>query len=253
MITLRRLAIASALAVTATAAPAMPVGAATTSVSGTAVFDHTVHDVSRRTHRRATARSPATTRSSCPAISRVAGTPRSSGPGTSGRPAGSTSRSGVRCSRGRSSAVRWERSRPCTRSSPNGILMPPRAPRSGATVSTRSSPAPAAAGLRGISGYLGFIDIVTDGSYTYRRSRPPSLTTTSRRRAHSAADPQRFSRVLRHVRGLLDLGADVVLGWQPGEAVLDDVRGDAGGDRLRGGHDRRLRRVHQAARRGGRR
>ena len=40
MITLRRLAVASALAVTVTAGPAAPVGAATTSVSGTAVFDH---------------------------------------------------------------------------------------------------------------------------------------------------------------------------------------------------------------------
>jgi hypothetical protein len=41
MITLRRLGIATALVVTAIAAPAVPVGAATTRVSGTAVFDHT--------------------------------------------------------------------------------------------------------------------------------------------------------------------------------------------------------------------
>ena len=41
MITLRRLGIATALAVTTIATPAMPVGAATTQVSGTAVFDHT--------------------------------------------------------------------------------------------------------------------------------------------------------------------------------------------------------------------
>ena len=39
MITLRRLGIATALALTATAAPSIPVGAATTPVSGTFVFD----------------------------------------------------------------------------------------------------------------------------------------------------------------------------------------------------------------------
>ena len=41
MITLRRLGIATALALTATAAPSIPVGAATTPVSGTFVFDDT--------------------------------------------------------------------------------------------------------------------------------------------------------------------------------------------------------------------
>ena len=46
MITLRRLGIATALALTATAAPSIPVGAATTAVSGTFVFDAegTCHD-----------------------------------------------------------------------------------------------------------------------------------------------------------------------------------------------------------------
>ena len=41
MITLRRLGIATALAATVTAAPSIPVNAATTPVSGTAVYDHT--------------------------------------------------------------------------------------------------------------------------------------------------------------------------------------------------------------------
>ena len=115
MTMLRRLGIATALALTATAAPSIPVGAATTPVSGTFVFDDT-HSTCpdppaayERLHR-----------SSSPATSKAAGTPTSTGPGISGHPAGSTSRSAESCSSGSSAVATTGPSRRPTRSNPNG-------------------------------------------------------------------------------------------------------------------------------------
>ena len=100
------------------------------------------------------------------------------------------------------------------------------------------------AGLRGIAG--------TSGSST---SSPTAATRTAASSASGEVDgPQRFRREYSGgVRGLLDVGGDVAVGSQAGQTLFDDVRGDAGGDRLGRRHDRRLRRVDQARCRGGRR
>ena len=77
MITLRRLGFATALALTATAAPSIPVAAATTPVSGMFVLATGRPALIRRT-------ASTSSRSSSPVTSKAAGTPTSTGPGISG-------------------------------------------------------------------------------------------------------------------------------------------------------------------------